>query len=348
MTTTIARHFRILFVGVFFVCSPTSQELVSTTTVEKPVEQTTTTTFTTTTTIPSTNTVELLGLQEFEELSLGELGVGACYIDFHTNTDPDYFYEKVHKVSCDQDHNSEIVYKAKFSDQYLDVLTLQVEAGLRCNQARSLFDVIQWVDPKYQNTFFRVESIFDEIAVGLGDQDSIICSAYLEPIEEETDSFLVNNETYYNKENFDWSIVKEDLDFYIFGTEWDGPFDAGVVCQTSLYEADPFFSEFMMYYSLPSGEIEELKFVYENAEQIITIDLLTYLPFFSDTDVWDEKIFYNFLPISQIVTFEIVHNFDPNFEPEIVFTAPAEDVVGTFIIKTSEWEKVSSCSMGEN
>ena len=163
--TTIARRFRVLFVGVFIVCSPGSQELVSTTTAEKLVEESTTTTSTTTTTILSSNTVELLGLQEFEEVSIGELGVGHCYKDFRTNIDPDYFYEKVHKVPCDQDHNSEIVYKAKFSDQYLDVLTLQIEAGLRCNQARSLFDVIEWADGKYETTFFRVESIFDESAL---------------------------------------------------------------------------------------------------------------------------------------------------------------------------------------
>ncbi len=346
--TTIARRFRILFVGVFIVCSPSSQELVSTTTAEKPVEESTTTTSTTTTTIPSSSTVELLGAQEFEEALIGELSVGDCYKDFRTNLDPDYFYEKVHKVPCDEDHNSEIVYKAKFSNQYLDVLMLKVEAGLRCNQARSLFDVIEFVDRKYETTFFRVESVFDETAVSLGDQDSIICSAYLEPVGEETDSLLLNNETFYNKENFDWSIVHEDLAFYIFDTQWDGPYDAGVVCQTSVYETDPFFSEFMMFYAIPSGQIEELKFVYENDEQIITIDLLTYLPFFSDTDVWDEKIFYYFLPVSQIVTFHIVNNFDTNFDPDQVFSAPAEDVIGTFSIKTSEWEKVSSCSMSEN
>ncbi len=309
----------------------------------------TTTIVTTTTTMPVVKEEKQF---KGEKAYISELEVGDCYVDEELNYLPKFYKEIVFKTPCEIEHNSEIVFKTQFSDPYLPVLSLEAEAGFVCNQFASLTRVVEYVDRKYEYLFFHIEPIFDSVAVETGEQSEIICSAYLEHVDSESDEFsseqlLSSYEIYTDKSMYDWSILNDDINFYVFDTVWDMEIDHGIACQSGQYEIDPFYADFLMYYALPQAEIAEMYFTYTNSTEIIKINMMNLLSNFSDSLYWTEDIFYYFMPTSQIATEFLLSGEGSSDNFESLFTEPAENVSGLFEFVTTTGESYSAtCSMG--
>ena len=325
----------------------------STTVSQEVIPSSTTSTVTTSTTITTTTLPVVKAEKEFkgEKAYISELEVGDCYIDEQLDYLPKFYKEIVFKTPCEISHNSEIVFKKAFSDPYLPALSLEAEAGFVCNQFASLTRVVEYVDEKYKFLYFHVEPIFDSLAVETGEQTEIICSAYLEHVDSESSEFsneqlLDGYEIFTDKSMYDWSILNEDINFYVFDTIWDLEIDHGIACQSGQYEIDPFYADFLMYYALPEAEIIEMYFTYTNSTEIIKIDMMNLLSNFSDSVYWSEDIFYYFMPISQVATEFLLSGNGSSENFEYIFTEPAENVVGLFEFVTTDGSTYStSCSM---
>ena len=291
------------------------------------------------------------------EVTISELELGDCFVDFSPHLESNHFQEKVLLVSCDEYHNSQVIHKQPFKDIYQDPLVLEVESSLRCNQARSFFGVVEYVDEKYSDYLFFTEPIFDPAAVHVADQKEIICISYFEQFnyeEAQGVSGITLNETFELdksgrvKSFINWSFF-EDVNYWILGTSWQDEHDFGVACHSPGYLSDPFHAEFLLYFAQPWGAIREMNFVYQNSEITISIDMLEILSNFTkEGEEFMEQIFYYFMPISQVSTYGILSLDDLDFL-DLIFSELPENVSGEFSYVSSEGEKfTASCSMDDD
>jgi len=289
-----------------------------------------------------------------EEMHISELELADCYVDFSPHLESNHYEEKVLKVDCGQWHNSQIIYKKSFEDIFLDTLELELQSTLRCNQARSFFQIVEYIDQKYGDYIFFTESIFDGAAVQAGVQNEIICISYFENFNyQETTglSAITLNESVEpdrKKAFINWSFY-EDIEYWVLGTSWEGEHDFGVACHSPAYLSDPFHAEFLLYFSQSWGRIEEMIFEYSNSEITISINLLDILNNFTEEGQgFDEQIFYYFLPISQISIYGILSLENVDFL-DLIFTEVPENVSGEFSYVTSQGERfTASCSMDDD
>lgn len=321
--------FLVIFL-IFLSCSNSNLSIPETGSLD--IIETTTTVVKTTTT---TTIAQSISTNQPSKVHIGDLEVGDCYIDQSPNALSSFYREIVFKTSCLEEHNSQIIFKTDFPSGYSDPFVLEAFAGYTCNKARSLYDVIEHVDPKYAELIFRVESIYDSISVKAFEQSKIVCSSYVEHINTSDPKYSIN-----------FSFL-EDINYYVYDTIWEEEQDSGIVCNSWLYERDSFFAEYMFYFADEFRDVQEMRFVYENANTVIEIDMLEQLNIFSKEGAWSEGIFYYFLPISQIATYDLLYNFSASEEVEKLFSAPREEVFGTFIYTNGNSETFeSSCSMG--
>ena len=289
-----------------------------------------------------------------EEMHISELELADCFVDFSPHLESNHYEEKVLKVDCGEWHNSQIIYKKPFEDKFLDTLELELQSTLRCNQARSFFQIIEYIDPKYSDYIFFTEPIFDAASVQVADQNEIICISYFENFNYQETlgvSAITLNENVEPdriKSFINWSFY-EDIGYWLLDTFWQDEHDFGVVCHSPAYLSDPFHAEFLLYFAQPWGRIEEMIFEYSNSEITISIDMLDILNNFSEEGQgFDEQIFYYFMPISQIASYGILSLENVDFL-DLIFTEVPENVLGEFSYITSRGEKFSaSCSMADD
>tara|TARA_B100002052_G_scaffold38979_1_gene31079 strand:- start:145 stop:1356 length:1212 start_codon:yes stop_codon:yes gene_type:complete len=291
-----------------------------------------------------------------QEALISELEVGSCFVDFSPNLPANNFGEKILKVPCTSPHNYEVIFIQNFLDINQDSMLLELEARKRCNEVRSLYQIVEFVDENYLEYFFYVQPLFDEPAIRASIQNQIFCLAYFEHID--SPSTDLSNGVYL-KENNEISFTEKafiDLSFVdgvnrlVYNTSWADEIDAGLVCASWMYAEHPFSSEFLLFYSQPFNEIKEMIFTYSNSTINIEIDFLQILSNFTDSGRWTEQIFYYFLPLSQVSVHGILNNDElSSNDIDLIFEEKPENVFGEFYIKFSNNDtRTSSCTMADS
>ena len=224
----------------------------------------------------------------FSKEKLSDLALGDC---FNTDEKDFNFSTTVIKVECNEQHTYEIVFYKQLDELLTMVIPpntelIQLYIGQKCNDFKSLVEVVEFADPKYSDSWLIIQPLWDEYAYKASRLDSVICIAHLEDL---------NNEKRLDTTGFS---ISQDINFYVYNTVWEEEHTFGLVCKP---EQPAFYSTFLMFYAEEDVIVENMTFIYSNSKHEIEIeidltDTIQYL------DAAEEDIFYYFLKVSSLYT----------------------------------------------
>ena len=337
MMTIICHRFKILSLILFTsFCSTTVAEEViidntasTSTTIDEVVQGEVLATSTTTTITKQVNK------PAYSKEKFSDLNVGDC---FDTNQIELYFNMSVVKVDCNLPHSYEIVFEKQLDNLTTIVIPpttelIQLYIGQKCNDFKSVIEIIEWIDPNYSDTWLMVQPLWDEYSFKSNGLDSVICVAHLENVDKDE----ILNDTSFS--------ITHDINYYVYNTSWEDEHLFGLVCDPS---QPAFFSTFGLYYAEADVTVLEMGFRYVNLKHDIeiVIDLTETINYLG---VQNEDIFYYFLKVSSLYT----HSFLTGniIEEEImdVIFETNEGVEGYFSYTNDKGETFeSSCSMSDD
>jgi len=288
---------------------------------------------------PTTTTTTTIANQavntNFSKEKLSDLTLGDC---FKTNEKDFYFSTTVIKVECSEQHTYEIVFYKQLDELLTMVIPpttelIQLYVGQKCNDFKSLATVVEFVDPKYSDSWLIIQPLWDEYAYKANRLDSVICIAHLEDLN--------------NEKRLDTTVfsISDDIDFYVYDTIWKEEHTFGLVCKP---EQPAFYSTFLMFYAEEDVIVKNMTFIYSNSKHEIEIeidltDTIQYL------DAAEEDIFYYFLKVSSLYTHSFLRGEIIEKELMDIIFESNEGAGGYFSYTNDKGETFeSTCDMEDN
>ena len=271
----------------------------------------------------------------FSKEKLSDLALGDC---FNTDEKNLIFSTTVIKVECNEQHTYEIVFYKQLDELLTMVIPpntelIQLYIGQKCNDFKSLVEVVEFADPKYSDSWLIIQPLWDEYAYKASRLDSVICIAHLEDL---------NNEKRLDTTGFS---ISQDINFYVYNTVWEEERTFGLVCKP---EQPAFYSTFLMFYAEEDVKVENMTFIYSNSKHEIEIeidltDTIQYL------DAAEEDIFYYFLKVSSLYTHSFLRGEIIEKELMDIIFESNEGAGGYFSYTNDKGETFeSTCDMEDN
>ena len=271
----------------------------------------------------------------FSKEKLSDLALGDC---FNTDEKNLIFSTTVIKVECNEQHTYEIVFYKQLDELLTMVIPpntelIQLYIGQKCNDFKSLVEVVEFADPKYSDSWLIIQPLWDEYAYKASRLDSVICIAHLEDL---------NNEKRLDTTGFS---ISQDINFYVYNTVWEEERTFGLVCKP---EQPAFYSTFLMFYAEEDVIVKNMIFIYSNSKHEIEIeidltDTIQYL------DAAEEDIFYYFLKVSSLYTHSFLRGEIIEKELMDIIFESNEGAGGYFSYTNDKGETFeSTCDMEDN
>lgn len=288
----------------------------------------------TTTTIPKEKE-ETVNISKKEYLS--ELSIGTCFDA--ENFDSFTYNQTVIVKSCFTPHTYEVVFKKtnEFSTNtgayFISHNAIsELESAAKCNEFKSLVEITEYVDDKYQEYWLTIEPVVsNEEEISFNSTSFVMCIAYLEDFHFEVIDSV----------NFS---IRDDIDFWIYNTYWEDEQFFGIECYP---DTPSFWSTFDFFFAEQNAKVQEMTFTYinEKLDLVIEVDLYEKMKYFS---VEHEEMFYYSLKTSSLYI-ETLFQSNPLSEEMLdkVFSSN-EGVIGKFSYTNQYGDKYEAiCSMEE-